>query len=241
MRRTPSFALAASMCTLLAVPLASQAKWAGGIILLPGKQVSVDGQSATQGTLKGGSSIKTHQHEARVYVRGASGQALAVLAAQTTVSIAGSASEGFEMTLESGAVRVVRKPSPGARPLEVVFKGKTVDLDDAGGIVLVQEGGSVTVLALDSAESSKLFPQGAPAAARGLGLPATGLPLVEGQEEEEGAGGTQSVGDATEIEGESKCLDSSSTGPEATDPTTDGTDGTEIDRTRTRARILVSW
>jgi hypothetical protein len=97
------------------------------------------------------------------------------------------------------------------------------------------------VHALGSDTALELFPQGAGAAASSLAIPSTGLPVVgttsktgEGDEGQEMEGGA-------EVEGESQCLDSTSAGPEGADPTTDGTDPTEIDRTHTRVRIIVTW
>jgi hypothetical protein len=131
--------------------------------------------------------------------------------------------------------------SSGKTPVVTVrHVGKPVDLPEAGGVVAADEDGA-RVHALGSAEALSLFSQGAPAAAAALPAPATGLPLIGGDANAEGGEEGQEMSGGAEVEGESQCLDSSGSGPEGADPTTDGTDPTEIDRTHTRVRIIVTW
>jgi len=238
MRGVPGIACLAAV--LVCTP-AAHAKWAGGMILLPCKSASVDGTPLSGGTLHAGQEVSTGDVEARVFMRGAAGRALVVLGPRTTLTLAGSPTDGVEITLESGAVRVVMKSSGKGPAVKVLHGGEQVELADPGGVVSVSEKGGASVNALGSDEARALFPQGAPAAAAALPPPAAGLPLVGVTAGADGGDDGQEIGGGAEVEGESQCLDSTSSGPEGADPTTDGTDPTEIDRTHTRVRIMITW
>jgi len=231
----------ACLVAALVLATAAHAKWAGGMILLPCKGVTVDGATSPGGTLVAGQEVTTGAHEARLYVRGAAGRALVVLAPHASVTLGGGPTDGVQVHLLSGAVRVVMKSSGKTPVVTVRHVGSPVELPEAGGVVVVEGEGGAAVHDLGSDEALSLFPQGAPAAAAALPAPATGLPLIGGGSGAQGGEEGQEMGGDTEVEGESQCLDSSGSGPEGADPTTDGTDPTEIDRTHTRVRIIVTW
>jgi hypothetical protein len=237
MRRRGRTRLALVLAVLSIAPAQAHAKWSGGIILLPAVDVAVDGQPLAGGVLDGDESVETGEREARIYVRGPRGQALVVLAPGTSVALSGSLAKGFVLDIARGAVRLVIRPAGNGRPVSV----EGVEIEPPGGVVLAGTGdGEVQLLTLDDPQALELFPPDAPAAAASLGMPATGLPLV-GQVSGEGSGG-EGAGFAggAEVEGESMCIDSA-TGPEGSDPTTDGVDPTEIDRTKTRVILRVRW
>ncbi|MBW2262449.1 MAG: hypothetical protein JRG91_10790 [Deltaproteobacteria bacterium] len=231
----------ACLAVALVCAPAAQARWAGGMILLPCKGASVDGAPASGGVLAAGQTVASGDHEARVFMRGAAGRALVVLAPRTSMTLAGSPTDGVDLALESGAVRVVMKSSGKSPVVSVLHGAERLELGEAGGVAEVTQKGGALVHALGSAEALGLFAQGASAAASSLPMPPSGLPLVSAGAKTGGGDGGQEIGGGAEVEGESQCLDSTSTGPEGADPTTDGTDPTEIDRTHTRVRIIVTW
>jgi len=225
---------------MLASAPAPAAGWAGGLMLISGLPVTVDADERTGGPLTGSEKIETGSSEARLYARGAAGQGLAVLAPGTSVKLSGSATSGYGLDVSGGAVRIVLD-SPGETPiLSVEAQGKDVDLPGGGGVVVLRPGSPAEVHPLGSPDALALFPEGADAAARSLGLPDQALPLVEEESGggEDGESGSSSGG--AEVEGESKCMDSA-TGPEGTDPTVDGSVDTQIDRTMTRVKVKLSW
>jgi hypothetical protein len=233
------------LVTLVALAAApsreADAKWAGGIILLPSLDASVDGEYLASGPLVGDEVVQTGDGEARIYVRGPAGQALVVMAPATMITLSGSLAAGFTLDLEAGAIRLVIKGSEDSLPVIVRASGKTVDMVAPGGVVVVDGATGTSVLALGSAEALALFPQDAASQAKGLGMPPTGLPLVGAVQGSVNGDGASLSGGSAEVEGESKCIDAASAGPEGTNPSTDGTDPTQIDRTRTRVHVKVQW
>lgn len=224
---------------LLLQPLQASGKWAGGIILLPSVDVTVDGISTSHGPLQSGQEIASGKKQARIFAMGPSGKALMVLAESTKASLEGTASKGWVMNLNRGAVRVVRKSGAGT-PVQIQASLKPVTLPKEGGIVVLRDDGA-EVHPLGSTEDMQMFPADAPHAASQMGLPSPGLPLIEVSTSKDGGGPEGGLGGGTEVEGESKCIDSASTGPEGTDPTNDGNTGVEIDRTKTGIDLKVTW
>jgi hypothetical protein len=232
--------LVPALLVLALVPArAGAVKWAGGILLLPSVGARVDGEVHAGGPLAGTEEVSAAHAEVRLFARGPAGKALAVLAPGSGVSLSGGAAEGWVLDLDDGAVRVVRTAGQ-TPPLHVTVAGQAVGLPDRGGVVALTAEGH-EVLELGSSAAEVLFPGDAPAAARSLSLPSTGLPLLENDEEELAAAGGAGPGSGTEVEGESKCLDTAEMGPEGTDPTSDGNTGVEIDRTKTRINLEVTW
>ncbi len=220
---------------------AADAKWAGGIILLPSQDARVDGTPLAFGPLLGDEKIDSGKSQARIFVLGPAGQALLVMAPATSVTLSGSLSAGLTVDLTAGAVRLVAKDSQGTSPVSLRVSGKALDVAAPGAVVVVDATAGTTVLALGSPDALALFPQDAPSQAKGLGMPATGLPLVGAVKGADEQGGISLSGGDAQVEGESMCIDAAGTGPEGTDPNTDGTDPTQIDRTKTRVHVKVQW